>query len=108
MSLTSSSSKRFGERAHQDVNIGRVDAKVVAHASTVGTEPSNGMCLINIEEELQSRSSSMWQSIEEGMVRQSAVHIDKKPVGTGSIMHTLYFLLSSTSLGRLTRVPSME
>ena len=52
--IAAGGAKRFGECAHENVNVPRVDAKVVAHAASIGTNRTNGVSFVDIEVELGS------------------------------------------------------
>ena len=46
--IAASSTKRFGECAHEDINFFRVDAEVVGNTSAVRAEGSDRMRLVNV------------------------------------------------------------
>ena len=47
------STERLRERAHEDINIPRVDTEIVSDTSAVRAEGADGMCLINEKIELR-------------------------------------------------------
>ena len=72
--------------SHEDIDIPRVDAKVVCNTTAVRAKSTNGMGFVN----------------EQVKLPQNVRKFQKKNGG-----HTLYFFLSSKIPGRLTSVPSI-
>jgi len=82
--------KRLGEGAHQDVDEMRVHAEIICDTSSMGTDSTDGMCLVNEKVKLDFLKFQ-----QKGNVRNE----EKK--------RTLYFLFNSRMPGRLTNVPSI-
>jgi hypothetical protein len=56
--VTACSSKRFGECAHQDINVSGIDTEVICDTATVRAYRANRMSLIDEEVELQEKVES--------------------------------------------------
>jgi hypothetical protein len=87
--VASSSAERLRKGTHKNVDVGRVNAKVVANTAAIRTKTADRVSLVDVEVELD---------------RGSAVVVKKESLAKP----TLYFRLSSIIRGRSTMFPSIE